>query len=385
MRALLVFCTMLIVPHAFAQFMLQGKVLDSANRQPLSSVSVFISNTSVGTITKPDGSFSLTIPQGSYEIVFSYVGYATKTFATNKLNSPFTVELLPVEKQLEDIVLIPFEKNGWASWGKFFTDFFIGTSDEASQCRIQNTKAIRFRRDKIKNTLTAVAFEPLILTNKALGYTIQYQMEEFRYDFESKYLFYQGYHLFTEMKGNEQKQKRWQQRRQDVYEGSQMHFMRSLYRNTITEEGFDVYRLLKQENIEKKRVREFLKHNPMPQDSTRNFENILSQPDERSIIYSGKLTGDSIAYAIDEVTAGLEFENYLYIVYNKKKAPAAYVNRFNAQSSDMASEIIFLEKLPLEIQANGNFYPPQSLLNTGFWGWSEKMSRMLPYDYKYNK
>ncbi|WP_177191782.1 carboxypeptidase-like regulatory domain-containing protein [Parafilimonas terrae] len=376
---------MLIAQSLFAQLTLQGKVIDSATSQPLANVSVFISNTSAGTITKQDGSFSLSIPQGAYQIVFSYIGYATKTYATNTISNPFNVYLSPSDHQLEDVVLVPFEKDGWANWGKFFIDLFIGTTDEARQCVIQNTKTIRFRHDKKAKTLQAIAFEPLTIINKALGYKIQYQLEEFTYDFTNKYLFYQGYPLFTEMRGSGYRQKRWQAKRKEVYEGSQMHFMRSLCRNVIVEEGFDVFRMRKIENEEKKRIRLMLKYNPMPEDSSKYYENILAEPDEKSIIYSGKLTGDSIAFGINDITAGFEFDNYLYINYNKKKVPDAFLRSFPRSSANMASEITLLEKVTLQVDANGNFHPQLALLNTGYWGWSEKISRMLPFDYKYGK
>ncbi|MFT4152296.1 carboxypeptidase-like regulatory domain-containing protein [Parafilimonas sp.] len=385
MRALFMFCLVLIAQSLFAQLTLQGKVIDSATGQPLANVSVFISNTSAGTTTKQDGSFSLSIPQGTYQIVFSYIGYTTKTFTTNTISNSFHIGLSPAENRLADVVLMPFEKDGWARWGKFFTDLFIGTTDEALQCIIQNTKTIRFRQDKKNKTLQAVAFEPLIITNKALGYKIQYQLEEFTYDFNNKYLFYQGYPLFMEMQGSRHKQKHWQEKRREVYEGSQMHFMRSLYRNTLMQEGFDVFRMLKTENEEKKRIKQALRYGPIPKDSSAYYENILAEPDEKSIIYSGRLTGDSIAFGINDITAGFQFDNYLYINYNKKKVPDAFLRSFPKSTANMASEITLLEKVILQVEANGNFHPQLALLNTGYWGWSEKISRILPFDYTYGR
>lgn len=385
MRILLIFCSIFSVSHLFGQSLIQGKVIDSATQQPFANVSIFISNTGIGTISKQDGSFNLNIPQGKYEIVFSYVGYATKTFSTANIKEPLVVSLSPTEKQLADVVLMPFEKDGWQKWGIAFIQLFIGTTDEANHCRIQNTQTLKFRFNKKDSTLTAVASEPLIIINKALGYNLRYQLEDFAFDFKSGHLSYLGYPFFTEMAGNNRQQKRWQQKRKNVYEGSEMHFMRSLYRNTIEQEGFDVYRMLKQENQEKKRIKDFLKNNRMPADSNRYFENILSEPDEKPIIYSGKLPGDSIAFAVNEITAGFAFDNYLYIIYNKKKAPATYLRDFPDRTSDMASELSLLQRVTVEIEANGNYTPAQTLLNSGYWGWSEKISTLLPFDYKYVK
>lgn len=385
MRIVLIFLSLMATSHLLSQSFIQGKVIDSATQQALANVSIFISSTSVGTISKADGSFSLNIPQGKYEVVFSYVGYTKKAFSTSNVKSPLIIQLSQAENLLDDVILIPFEKNGWQKWGKFFTDIFIGTTEQADQCKIHNSKAIKFRYDKKNKILKAVALEPLIIVNKALGYNLRFELEDFVFDFNKNYSFYEGYPLFTELEGNIRQQKRWKQRRKNVYEGSQMHFLRSVYRNTIIEEGFDVYRMQRKENVEKKRIKEFLKNNRMPNDSSEYFDNILSQPDEKRIIYSDKLTGDSIAYGINNITAGLEFDNYLYIVYNKKKAPDLYVRSVSPNTSKMESELSLLQKITVEVEANGNYSPLQSLLNSGYWGWSEKISTLLPFDYNYVK
>ena len=63
---------------------LSGVVKDSAGGKPLAGVSVFLNNTSRGTVTHADGSFLLPrIPKGSYQLVFSAIGYATVVMDIN--------------------------------------------------------------------------------------------------------------------------------------------------------------------------------------------------------------------------------------------------------------------------------------------------------------
>jgi hypothetical protein len=57
------------------------------------------------------------------------------------------------------------------------------------------------------------------------------------------------------LKGSNRKQKAWEKKRQETYLGSLMHFMRSVYRNTIMTEGFEVRHLQKVPNVEKQRVK----------------------------------------------------------------------------------------------------------------------------------
>ncbi len=365
----------------YSQTVIQGSVMDSATKKPISAASIFISNTSIGVTSSSDGKFSIRIPQGKFELVVSCIGYNTKVFASSEVSVVLNVVLSQKVNELEGVVLVPFETKGWEKWGRTFVEAFIGTTDQAEDCSIQNHETIKFRFDKKKNILTAIAREPIIIENKALGYIIKYQLEEFVYNFSERFVFHEGYPLFEQMKGNERKQSRWNKARKSVYEGSQMHFMRSLYRNTLAENGFEVHRLKKMVNDERRRVRGVIHRSGMPSDSSNYFQNILAQPDQYDVMSSAKLTGDSIAYAVDSLTAGLEFPDHLQITYTKKKVPLAYTRQFPKNGSAMTSQVKLLSDEPLLISSNGSYHSPRNLLNLGFWSWSEKVSTMLPFDY----
>jgi hypothetical protein len=65
----------------------------------------------------------------------------------------------------------PFLRNGGTFW-----DNFIGTTDNASSCTIVNRDAVPFHYDRKNKRLLVSAVEPLIIVNKALGYTIEYRL-----------------------------------------------------------------------------------------------------------------------------------------------------------------------------------------------------------------
>ncbi len=68
---------------------LSGSVRDSATGRPMPGISVFLNGTSKGTVTRPDGTFSLGgIPPGRYEIIVSAIGYQTYTLAISTRNLP---------------------------------------------------------------------------------------------------------------------------------------------------------------------------------------------------------------------------------------------------------------------------------------------------------
>jgi hypothetical protein len=187
------------------------------------------------------------------------------------------------------------------------------------------------------------------------------------------------------MKGSTVRQKKWASNRKEVYEGSIMHFMRSLYLNTITKEGFEVRSLHKQPNLEKERVKQIFRTSVGNSDSSHYYERILKQPNQFSIVGKNILPRDSFAYVIDSTTSGLAFDNFLLILYKKRAAPAEYRKQFPGSSASMLSEITLFNSQPVEIQSNGNYYQPLDLLSLGYWSWSEKIATMLPLDYMPNK
>jgi hypothetical protein len=381
---------------ASSQKVLKGIVLDAEKNKPIPNASVFLNTTSIGAASNDQGNFTLTIPNGRYELIVSSVGYETyaQTINAADLSDFITIKLRLRSQVMQTVVIEPYEKDGWEKWGKFFLDNFIGTSASAQQCEIKNTKVIHFRNSKKTNELTAFADEPLIIENKALGYILQYQLESFTYNFKSHYLIYTGYPFFQPMKGNAGKQKRWKKNRRDAYFGSVMHFMRSVYRNKILEENFEVRSLRKIPNSEKQRVKAAYASNMNPvkstngtivsninKDSVDYFNRILRQEDYEDVIGKNLLAGDSIAYAVDSVTAGLEFKNYLLVTYKGRLAPVEYRQQFPRSSTAMMSQIVLISGKPVEIEANGSYYNPTDLMSTGYWAWSEKIAMILPYDY----
>lgn len=397
MKLLVCFFCLLLTSMALGQRVLKGRVLDADKNIPVPKASVFLNTTSIGTVSNDQGDFTLTIPEGKYELIISSIGYETynQPLKAGDLPGPVLIRLNPRSGLLQAVTIEPYEKDGWQKWGAFFTDNFIGTSAMAKNCRIKNTRVLHFINSKKNNQLSAFADEPLIIENKALGYTLTYQMEKFTYDFTSHYLLYTGYAFFQPMEGKEGRQKKWTKARDEVYYGSMMHFMRSVFRNKIAEEGFEVRSLIKVPNAEKQRVRAAYSGNLhtvtspgggltvsiINKDTADYYNRILKQDDYRDLIGRNILTGDSVAYAIDSITAGLNFANYLLIIYKKGTAAAEYRQQFPKSSAAMMSEMVLINQKPVEIQANGSYFDPVDVLSTGYWAWSEKMATMLPFDY----
>lgn len=392
---------LLLCFNANSQKLLKGIVLDEEKNKPISDASVFLNTTSFGTVTNKQGTFELAVPNGKYELIVSSIGYDTYNLTINTDNVPdfITVKLKTKSQMMEAVVVAPYEKDGWEKWGKFFIESFIGTSENSFNCTIKNKEVIHFRNSKKTNELIAIADEPLIIENKALGYTLRYQLEQFSYNFKSHFLLYVGYPFFQPMKGGDGRQKRWEKRREEAYYGSIMHFMRCVYRNKINEEGFEVRALKKIPNKEKERVKLAYSGNMhkvksqsgtmtithINKDTADYYDRILKQGDYIDILAKNLLIGDSIAYAVDSTTAGLEFKDYLLINYKNKLAPLEYRQQFPDNGAAMMSQITLTTGNPVQIEANGSYFDPTNLLSTGYWAWSEKIANMLPFNYKPSK
>lgn len=386
---------------AQSQKLLKGVVIDEEKNKPIANASVFLNTTSFGTVTNSQGNFELTIPNGKYELIVSSIGFDTynQTINTDNVSDFITIKLKVKSQVMETVVVEPYEKDGWEKWGKFFLESFIGTTANSLSCTIKNKNVIHFRNSKKTSELTAIADEPLVIENKALGYTLKYQLELFSYNFKTHYLLYVGYPFFQPMKGGDGKQKRWEKRRSEAYLGSMMHFMRSVYQNKINEHGFEVRALKKIPNLEKQRVKLAYSSNMhtvknangtntithINKDTADYYDRILKQGDYKDIVGRTTLTGDSIAYAVDSTTAGLEFADYLLVIYKNKVAPLEYRQQLPDNGSAMMSQIVLTTGKPIEIESNGSYYDPTNIMSTGFWAWSEKISNMLPFDYKPSK
>jgi iron complex outermembrane receptor protein len=86
-----------------------GTVTDSASGAPLAGVAVRVSGAQAGTTTRPGGTYRLSLPAGSYDLVVSRVGYATaRTSVRLAAGETATrdVRLAPTATALEGIVAV---------------------------------------------------------------------------------------------------------------------------------------------------------------------------------------------------------------------------------------------------------------------------------------
>lgn len=386
-----------------AKYIIKGKVISDNTREPISGASIFVSNSSKGTTSHADGSFELQdVPPGKHQLIVSLIGHTTMVIPYTNDDLPLQLEVKMKRKPVElaSVTVEPDEANGWQKWGKFFMESFIGTTANAGECKLKNPQALRFKHSRKNGTLTVLADEPLIIENKALGYELEYQLEEFNFDFRSRYLVFLGYPLFRDMNDSGKTKAKWARNREKAYNGSLMHFMKSLYDNRVAEEGYQVRRLRKEQNVEKKRVRNGIQERLKAQrasvgrqntidfgDSTEYFNRILRQPDEFDVVSSDLLTADSLMTSTpgnEEKT--LFFDDYLLVIYTHEKEEKEYLMPDLSSPKKLLghqqSTIFLINQNPVNIDKRGNHSPILDLISFGYWAWSEKIANLLPIDYQ---
>jgi hypothetical protein len=371
---------LLTVTHLLAQFSgstLSGSVRDSATGKPVPGVSVFLNSTSKGSVTRDDGTFVISgIPPGRYQLIVSAIGYATISMeiTTRHLPPSLKITLHNQASELAAVTVEPYLKNGWKKWGKLFWDNFIGTTDNASSCTIRNKDALRFRYYLKSRKLTVSAIEPLIITNKALGYDLEYRLESFTFDFESNIISYYGYPFFREMPTDDTtRQHKWERARMIAYLGSMMHFMRSLYQGHLQQDGFIIEHEIEVPNIEKQRVKGIFvpnvtKTDSIPIDTLHHYWEILRQPD----YFVQKVKSfDNLVTVNPDLTRKFSFIGDFTVIYGNGHLGIAYTE----------SSLELMYPTPIEVEENGAYYPPETLLSKGQWAKTEKIANLVPRDY----
>jgi iron complex outermembrane recepter protein len=84
---------------------LTGKVVDEENR-PLIGVSVMIEHTLIGVATNSEGLFGINVKPGSYNLVFTYIGYKKKTVAVSVPNSSGLIISMEIDPILAEEVIV---------------------------------------------------------------------------------------------------------------------------------------------------------------------------------------------------------------------------------------------------------------------------------------
>src|SRR6186997_2960712 len=233
------------VQNSFSQqFYIRGRVTDIETQLPLKGASVYINNTTKGSTTNDKGDFELgPFQPGRYEVVASFVGYDALLYSaeikSSNLRISFKVE--KKEEVLREVLVLSSELR--KRYLDIFKQFVIGQTIAAERCQIKNIEEVQFASGETKDEIMAYTEKALVIENPELGYTIHFDLLAFSYNKVTSAAYFYGYTRFVDW-GKDEKKQKWIRKRQDAYEGSTVHFFRSLVNKQLTKERFTVYQLL---------------------------------------------------------------------------------------------------------------------------------------------
>jgi hypothetical protein len=370
-----------------------GVVQDSVTHEPLPFSSVFLANTTLGATTNENGQFVLDrVPKGNYDIVGSYVGYRLSkqsiTVAAGATAPAVTLRLASAGPQLGEVV-VKADAHQEDNYRKFI-DLFVGRTAFSKQCRVTNPEDVDITFNDTTKTLTASTDNYVQVENKALGYRLKYFGMHFKYNETSEAVSYEGQTVFEEMTPKDEKQRRqWLANRLAAYNGSQTHFLKSVYDNRVAEENFlaQQVRLVVPLRAAKAEANLRKKKTPFTAadlDSLRAWAELppIAQlnPLARPIDSLRRVAADGRVY--------LHFSDELQVAYFGEEPDPAYTTPMSTigplgakmPARRQVSRLMLLVP-ETEINANGTLVNPFDVAPGGYWGF-QRIGEFLPLDYE---
>jgi hypothetical protein len=395
----LFFALMCLLPTlVWAQYAVTGKVINLYDKKPIEKASVFLSNTTVGSATTDDGSYTLAnVKSGQYELIVSAVGYETftKTIIVNQqLNIPY-IELTPKTISLNAVVVKP-DPDRQQNYNVFKQEF-LGSSDYAAQCKILNPDVINLSFDKKRRILKATSDDYIEIENKALGYKLKYRLTDFIRNFVTGSLYYQGDTFFIPLDGSKSQQKRWNKNRLNAYLGSSQHYFRSAIGNQLEQQGFKTMQLIRKPNPQrppdsliKTKLRQFGMANMSgnrlvinSSDSLRYWQEKNRLPKMAEYLVTKPLRIDSLIKRTDlKGIYALGYKDILYVIYTKKRGNTGY-DAATLNAPDYPTSLMSFMEPYAFFDANGIIANPTAIVFEGVWG-NDRIAKLLPYDYDPN-
>ena len=382
---------------AQAQTSLAGVVQDSVTHEPLAFASVFLANTTLGVTTTEQGTFVFSnVPPGQYEVVGSYVGYrlAKQSISLGNKTLSVILRLGPTAHRLGEVVVRP-NPNRASDYQKF-VELFLGQTTFSRQCRILNPDDVLVAFDPQTSILTASATNYVEVENRALGYRIKYYGLRFACHYQQHIVTFYGEPVFKELTARGPgRQRTWEANRKEAYLGSLTHFLKSVYDDRVTANGFLVQRLRVVPNPRFAHVdslrRQFVRARQLQvlsraeMDTMNNWREV---PTHFSLLNTAPRPIDSLRrVSADGHRPFLRFTAYSQVSYLRAAPDARYLGLLRLRTGALpplpAHQVsqLLLREPEVEIQPNGQLTNPLAVFTDEYWGF-EKMGEFLPVNYQ---
>ncbi len=342
---------------------LTGTITDADTGLPLAGAHVFIATSMNGTTTNLEGHYRLErVPTGALRLYVSMLGYEPQ-FEDLLLRQArvYTFNYALEEKILEvgEVTVEAERDDRWAERLARFTSLFIGESPNSSEVTIINPEILDFAESG--GALTAVAAGPIEIENRALGYTIQYFLSDFRA--EPMRTQYDGEPLYTELKpSSPEEAERWRLKRNEAFMGSFRHFLLSLISNRIKGQGFKTY------------SRPGMNRSPAGTFEGGSGINSRFPIDPEKLFVQGETATEYL----------LNFEGYIEIAYMGEVEHPSYAKwsgAFGRRGERFQTSWIIMERGPTTIDYKGDILDPYGVTFSGYLAF-ERVADEVPKEYR---
>ncbi|MBT8400563.1 MAG: carboxypeptidase-like regulatory domain-containing protein [Rhodothermia bacterium] len=219
-----------------------GTVTEADTGAPLPGAHVFVASSMIGTTTGQDGTYRLErVPIGALRLYVSMIGYEPEARDMLLRTAAVRVvdfQLKPRVVELGEVVVEAKRDKKWRQRLERFQRLFIGETPNAQETRIMNPEVLDFEASG--GEFRALAAQPLIIENRALGYRIQYFLKDFVA--EPTRTRYDGEPLYEELEPeSEEEAQLWETNRRNAFIGSFRHFLLALLAGRTEEQQFMTY------------------------------------------------------------------------------------------------------------------------------------------------
>lgn len=268
-----------------AQIQIKGRILDQANRQPIPYATVYLNGTTRGTITAPNGEFTIENPILPSLLVVSHISYFNLTFPLDSTHQ-ILPDLYLKERDLNLTEIKVTDHNMRAINLEIFSNWLLGTNKTGKSARILNDSVLFFypeyyssktqdtelktdrqtstglhnptKKPRLKThqdsvayysgilkSLEVIARSPIHIDMPLLGQKLQYDMVDFKLTAKSKiqkdcqmlgYFYFEPYSIHSDFD-----QAACTRNQKTTYYHSIQHFCRSLYHNSLLQNGYKLY------------------------------------------------------------------------------------------------------------------------------------------------
>lgn len=378
---------LLIFPFclSFAQ-VIKGTVVNDAGIR-IGNVNVYIDGTKTGTTSAEDGTFSLNVSGKNLgNLIFRKEDY--ETFATpvaEVVNKTLKVVLLK-SNDIEEVRIVPYTEEAYRNYINYFLDSFIGYDKQ--NVKIKNQRTLKFSYDKKNKVLKVKAPKTLIIENKNLGYEIEYNLVNYSSDFNTRIVNCSGTSLFKETKNNSKTKLN----RMNAYDGSLLHFFRSVYSNTVAEDKFIVNHVIRVPNPKYPSEEELktlsnyrsMMTNAKLADLPENIRDIAARKSSESqyalaIVKTQIPDSDYVKRNNSEVF--FSFKDILQVNYKKYNYELKGKDFVKSAIPVVQTSFLHPEGETFEVSKDGNISDPDLLITEGEFT-KNKIENMLPLDYQ---